>query len=366
MSYDVELKSLNDAVGDLKSVCVDEMKKLRDGMADLQRQSALGPMTGKSADIEGFKSMLGHIRTGEAPLQYDIDAKSGAYVKSATVANPPTGGYTAAPEFQNRVIQRMYDRSPMRQICEVINVSSNLSILPYEVAPPTVKWVGETEKRKEDSDVNLGIAQIPVNECIVRTSISNTLLEDSNIIGVEDYLVRAASDAIERDVGDAFVSGDGFKKPEGLYTSNKLKTIKSGAATGVKTDALFNAITAIPNDALANARWTMRMSTFLDFVKAFGSDSNFATMPLSESIPASLLGYPVTFVNAPKDDTAGNICATFGDHRQAYKIVQRLGLQYQRDPFSGADDNMVVTRFRTRVGGQLVMPEAVVGIKVGA
>ena len=107
------------------------------------------------------------------------------------------------------------------------------------------------------------------------------------------------------------------------------------------------------------------MSTFLAFVKQFGKDSTYYNMPLADGFPARLMGYPVTFINAPKV-AAGEIVATFGDHRNAYKIVQRVGLQYQRDIFTGADDNLVYTRYRTRVGGMMVMPESVVGIKVGA
>lgn len=340
-----------------------EIKRLTDAIADIQRgqQLAVTPL-GKSAGVcEGTKALIKHLRTGEMPeVQYDETG-----VKAASVANPPTGGYFAVPDFQSRVIERMYNMSPMRQICETINVNGNIAILPYEVQPPKGRWVGELEKRDKTSDARLGVAEIPVNEYTVKVSISNTLLEDSNLIGIEDYLINSASRAIDRDVGDAFVSGDGFKKPEGLYASPLLNTVPSGAASGVTTDMLFSAMSAVPNDALRNARWTMSMATFLAIVKQFGKDSTYYNMPLADGFPAQLMGYPVTFINAPSI-AAGNTIATFGDHYAAYKIIQRLGLQYQRDDFTGADDNLVITRFRTRVGGQLVMPEAVVGIRVGA
>ena len=338
-------------------------QKLEDFVAEYQKSAQTRTVGGPGMRqvAEGTKSMINHIRTGEVPqVQYGPDG-----LKAATVSNNPNGGYFAIPEFQDRVLQRMYDLSPMRQICEVISVSSNLAMLPYEVSPPKGKWVGETEKRDKDSDAKIGVAQIPVNEYVVKTAISNTLLEDSNWIGIEDYLVNSASDAIDRDVGDAFVSGDGFNKPHGLYVDKALKTVPTGAASAITTDCLFDAMAAVPNDALRNARWTMSMGTFLAFVKQFGKDSGYVNMPLSDGMPARLLGYPVTFINAPKV-AAGNIVATFGDHFHAYKIVQRMGLQYQRDPFTGADDNLVYTRFRTRVGGMLVMPQSVVGVKVGA
>lgn len=342
---------------------IDErISKLEDYVANAQKTAQLAPVEGGDArNIEGIKSMVGYLRTGNAPeVQYEPDGS-----KAATVSNPPTGGYFAVPEFQRSVIQRMYDLSPMRQICQVININGNIAMLPYEVQPPKGKWVGETEKRSETSDIRVGIAQIPVNEYIVKTAISNTLLEDSNLIGIEDYIINAASSAIDRDVGDSFVTGDGFNKPRGLYTDPSLKTIPTGNASAITTDCLFDALGSVPNDALRNGRWTMTMKTFLAFVKQFGKDSSYYNMPLSEGFPARLLGYPVTFINAPQIG-AGNIVATFGDHMNAYKIIQRVGLQYQRDELTGADDNLVYTRFRTRVGGMLVMPESVVGIRVGA
>lgn len=363
-----EIKSLGRSMDRLGSA-IDErlipmsksIDRLTDAVAEMQlaSQRAVGPM-GRQVS-EGTKALIDHLRTGMDPaVQYTAEG-----TKAATVSNPPSGGYFAVPEFMSRVIERMYDLSPMRQICEVINISGNLSVLPYEAAPPRGRWVGETESRLPDTDVRIGVAQIPVDEYIVRLSVSNTLLEDANLVGIEDYLINAASAAIDRDVGDAFVTGDGFKKPMGLYTDARLPTVTTGDPSGVTVDMLFDAMGAVPNDALRNARWTMSMQTFLQIVKAFGERSNYYTMPLSQEIPATIFGYPVTFINTPGIED-GNVIATFGDHMHAYKIVQRLALQYQRDPYTGADDNLVVTRFRTRVGGQLVMPEAVVGIKVGA
>lgn len=341
----------------------EQYRKLEKAIADIQREQQLQtvPGPGSMQVSEGSKAMIEYLRTGNAPtVQFDETGK-----KSATVNNPPNGGYFAVPDFQARVIQKMYDLSPMRQICEVINVNGNIAVLPYEVSPPKGKWVGETEKRDKVSDAKLGVAQIPVNEYIIKTGISNTLLEDSNLVGIEEYITNSASQAIDRDVGDAFVTGDGDRKPMGLYKDKSLKTVPTGSASAITTDCLFDAMAAVPNDALRNARWTMSMATFLAFVKQFGKDSTYYNMPLGEGFPARIFGYPVTFVNAPKV-AAGNIVATFGDHFNAYKIVQRMGLQYQRDTLTGADDNLTYTRFRTRVGGMLVMPQSVVGVKVGA
>ena len=77
-------------------------KYLKDAIAELQRSAQLRTEPGvKSMQVsEGVKSMIDYLRTGSAPtIQYDM-----AGIKSATVSNPPNGGYFAVPEFQNRVI----------------------------------------------------------------------------------------------------------------------------------------------------------------------------------------------------------------------------------------------------------------------
>ena len=52
------------------------------------------------------------------------------------------------------------------------------------------------------------------------------------------------------------------------------------------------------------------------------------------------------------------VCVVFGDFRAAYMIVDRVNLSILRDPFTQATSGNVRYVARKRVGGQVVLTEA--------
>jgi HK97 family phage major capsid protein len=53
-----------------------------------------------------------------------------------------------------------------------------------------------------------------------------------------------------------------------------------------------------------------------------------------------------------------------GDFQRAYWIVDRIEIQTLRDPFSAATNGQVILHARKRVGGQVVVPEAIKLLKM--
>lgn len=119
--------------------------------------------------------------------------------------------------------------------------------------------------------------------------------------------------------------------------------------------------------AASNAKWVMNWGTFMNIAKSDKKDLNLATMPISEDIPARILGREVIFCPEMQDcSTDGNVCAILADWKDAYVTVQSGGMTYLRDPYSEAGTSTTNLHFWQRVGGQCVRPEAVVKITVGA
>ena len=52
----------------------------------------------------------------------------------------------------------------------------------------------------------------------------------------------------------------------------------------------------------------------------------------------------------------------FGDFRRGYMIVDRVNLSIMRDPFTQASSGNVRYLARRRVGGQVILPEALTTI----
>ena len=63
---------------------------------------------------------------------------------------------------------------------------------------------------------------------------------------------------------------------------------------------------------------------------------------------------------------AGNFPVAFGDFRRGYMIVDRVSLAVLRDPFTQATTGNIRYVARRRVGGQVILPEAIVKQKVSA
>jgi HK97 family phage major capsid protein len=63
---------------------------------------------------------------------------------------------------------------------------------------------------------------------------------------------------------------------------------------------------------------------------------------------------------------AGNFPIAFGDFSRGYMIVDRIAMAVLRDPFTQATSGNVRYIARRRVGGQVILPEAIVKQKVSA
>ena len=60
---------------------------------------------------------------------------------------------------------------------------------------------------------------------------------------------------------------------------------------------------------------------------------------------------------------SGTFPVAFGDFRRAYMIVDRVAMAVLRDPFTQATTGNVRYVARRRVGGQVILPEAIVKLK---
>jgi HK97 family phage major capsid protein len=74
--------------------------------------------------------------------------------------------------------------------------------------------------------------------------------------------------------------------------------------------------------------------------------------------PDRLLGFPVLEAEDMPNMVAGSLSNAFGNWKEAYQIVDRLGMTILRDPYSKKP--FVEFNARRRVGGDVVNPEALV------
>ena len=80
----------------------------------------------------------------------------------------------------------------------------------------------------------------------------------------------------------------------------------------------------------------------------------------------TVLGHPYIQATDMPNVGAGNFPVAFGDFRRGYMIVDRVSLAVLRDPFTQATTGNIRYVARRRVGGQVILPEAIVKQKVSA
>jgi HK97 family phage major capsid protein len=99
--------------------------------------------------------------------------------------------------------------------------------------------------------------------------------------------------------------------------------------------------------------------------KAKDSNGSYIWVPgIAAGQPASLLGYPVAAFEDMPDPATNSLSIAVGDMREAYQIVDRLGIRTLRDPYSAKP---YVEFYTTkRVGGDVVNFESIKLVKLGS
>ena len=80
---------------------------------------------------------------------------------------------------------------------------------------------------------------------------------------------------------------------------------------------------------------------------------------LQAGIPNTILGQPYIEAADMADVGAGTKPVAFGDFRRGYMIVDRINLSVLRDPYTQAASGTIRYIARRRVGGQVILAEAI-------
>ena len=91
-----------------------------------------------------------------------------------------------------------------------------------------------------------------------------------------------------------------------------------------------------------------------------------AGFSLQVGVPNTILGSPYVEATDVADLGSSAKAVFFGDFRRGYLIVDRVQMSVMRDPFTQATSGNVRYIARRRVGGQVILPEAINKLKVTA
>ncbi len=297
--------------------------------------------------------------------------------KALQAGSDPDGGYLLPAAISGRIIGKVYEKSVMRQIADVQTISSNKIEGIYDNDEASAGWVSELGSRSDTSTPTVGKWEIEAYEMYAMPKASQRILDDA-AVNIEQWLAGKIADKLARVEGTAFWTGTGAGQPRGLSTYTTAATGDGSRAWGqfehvvtgangdfhtTKADPLLDLIGAMKDEYLMGAQFVMRreVRTKIRKLKEATSDRYLWEPSLQAGQPDRLLGYPVRIDQYMPTIATGSLSLAFGDFKDAYMIVDRIGIRTLRDPYTAKP--YVVFYSTKRTGGGAISFESVKFLK---
>ncbi len=388
-----ELEKINAKIsGEIK-----EYKKLvleqKENMLALQRPPVAGGYPGSTSSsykppatkaIEKFIRKAGDVQALTMDERRLIDFNHMDYdqftpeQKVMVSAAADLGGFFAGTDLSDKFIQKLFLISPLRAYADTQTIGGEKLLIPSEGATDTnIFWSDEQTGFQASPDPNLGMIEIFARELNGYLKLSRQNLEDS-VFDVEGYILKRLTRQFAQKEGLAFISGNGVARPEGILTVAALSSY--GGMNGLLGTSSSHLL--LPSDLIslmhagksgyrATGTWLMSNST-IGICRLFADTT---TRPLwtvfGDEFRETLFGRPIVEMpDMPNQGgtfpafTAGQFPVIFGDIGQGYQIVDRVGLTFQTLKELFAIQNQVAFLARQRVGGKVVLPEAISVLKM--
>lgn len=291
--------------------------------------------------------------------------------KYLTVGSDPDGGILVTPAMSNRIVDRIWEIDPIRQLAAVEAIGTDALEMLEDLGQFSVDWEGETVATNVRVTSQWSKKRIPVHIQSARPFATQSQIDDASI-NIEEWIAKKVSDKFGRSEAAAFVSGNGVNKPRGFLTYSDYSGTKgdggvtlgqieqrvSGAAAAITTDALITLKYSLVEDLLARGTWLANRLTVAEIMKLKDGDGQYIWRPgLTEGQPSTLLGLPFRMSTSMPTIAAGALALALADWREAYQIVDRQGITIQRDPYT--QKPFVEFYTRRRVGGDVVNFQAI-------
>jgi HK97 family phage major capsid protein len=396
-----ELTAKVEAINEQLSKIDEQKAAIEDTLVKLQRSSSLAGAGEKGVDpeieLKSFNLMLRANAKSGAPaavveaehytayksafmklLRGGPNMLNGDEQKALIAGSDPDGGYMLPAAAVGRMVSKVFELSPIRQIASVQSISGPALEGMYDNDESSSGWVGEVAARTDTTTPQVGKYRIEAFEMYAQPKASQTVLDDA-ATDVEGWLAGKVANRFARKEADAFINGDGLVQPRGFATYATAATADSTRtwgtiehkATGVSADfaasspgdILFDLIQAFKPNYLQRASWVTRREVIAKIRKFKEATTNaYMWQPgLQAGQPDKLLGYPIVIAQDIPTLAASSLSMWLGDWSEAYQIVDRMGVRTLRDPFTSKP--YVVFYSTMRVGGQVLNFEAIKAIK---
>lgn len=291
-------------------------------------------------------------------------------IKAMSVGNNPDGGYLIRPQWSGKIITRIFETSPMRNLADIQNTATDsLSFIIDDNTGISGGWVSEQQARNETGTPQIGTATITAYEQYANPRVTQKILDDA-AFDIEAWLANKTTDIFTRTENTAFVNGTGVGQPRGfmtyaawitngIYQRNALEQIHSLNASLITADGMKALQNSLKEFYQPSASFLMKRDTFTAIMQLKDGMGRYLLDTNSFKVGDNkvLLGKAVTFADDMPVVAASALPIAYGDWSLGYTIVDRFGIRVIRDQLTNKPNTLFYTT--KRVGGDVTNFEAI-------
>jgi HK97 family phage major capsid protein len=267
--------------------------------------------------------------------------------------------------MQREILKNVIEMTPIRSICSVKTIGVQSYKFPKRTTAATATRVGETGTRSNTGDPAYGMGEILAPELFARFEISQQMLEDSDYDLLAELRMESAEQFSYKEGYESINgTGAGTNQMEGLLVNGDIGEVVSGSAAAITADGLIDLYHAVKTAYTRNGLFGLNRASMKAVRKLKDTTNQYLWVPgIANASPNTILGAPYVEMADLPDPAAGVYPVLYGDFRRGYAVVDRIGISFQVDYTTGADNGTVVFRARKRTGGGVLLPEAIKKMK---
>lgn len=310
------------------------------------------------------KALMGWIRTGTiGPEDHKVLRREvgPGEKKVLTIGDSTQTGYLVSPEITNELIKGVVEYSPLRSVARVRQTSKTEVWVRKRTGTFSATRVAEIGTKIETTGYKVGLEKIPTHEYYALVNISNWDLEDSDF-DLEGEMNQEFNEQFGVAEGYDFILGNGVTRPEGILVNTTVlaDAVAGDTAGDLSVTDVLNTYYTLAELYANNASWLLRRATMQKIVLFKDSANHYIWMPsLVVGQPNTILGRPIIQCPDMPAVAASAYALAFGDFRRGYYIVDRIAVEILRDPYTSKKSGQIEISARKRIGGQVVLAEAI-------
>lgn len=356
VAAEAEVKQAKAAAAEAKTAVEElEAKFNRQGLGKIGDEKKSDINLWARAVVDAHQKGIVNLTQEQQKALADVEAE----YKSLAVSNDAGGGYLAPSEYSKEIIKGVTLMSPARQLARVRTTGAKSILLPKRTGQFAAQWTAEQGARTETAGLAWGMLEIFAHEMYALIDISQQNLEDS-AFNLEAEISFEATEQFAVAEGAAFINGNGIGKPEGILVNADVASTNSGAAATITADGLLALKHDIKSAYARNANWCMNRTTLGAIRRMKDGNGNYLWMSgIANSAPNTIDGDPYCECPDMPSEGANAYPVAYGDFQRAYSLVDRIAMSMLRDPFTQATSGNIRFLFRRRLGGAVVLAEAI-------